>query len=423
MAIPPTSGQQSRDWARSDGTTPPNPLPGNPTPWPHHPPVRSGRHPSLHDRRSRTPRGLVLAGAAAVAIAGGGIGAAASVAVSNHHQSVGTPPAAVQAQPVKPTSDAASGAVEQVAAKVLPSVVKVQIAARQGVAEGSGIVLSPDGLILTNNHVIAPAVEGGMGAQPAAFDGGEASATVTLSDGRSMPFTVVGTDPTGDLAVVRAQGVSGLTPITFGSSDDVKIGQEVVAIGSPLGLQGTVTKGIVSALNRPVTAAAEGGTPVVLDALQTDAAINPGNSGGPLVDMNGNLIGVNSAGASMGSGSGGGSIGLGFAIPSEQARRIADELISTGTARHGSLGVQLGTDTGNTDADGAAVAQVAPGGPAAQAGLSDGAVITKINDQVIDGPEALAAAVRSKAPGDQVSITYRDDSGATQTAEVTLGAA
>ncbi len=423
MAIPPTSGQQSRDWARSDGPTPPNPLPGNPTPWPHHPPVHSGRHLSLHDRGSRTPRGLVLAGAAAVAIAGGGIGAAAAVAVSNHHQSVGTPPAAVQGQPVKPTSDAASGAVEQVAAKVLPSVVKVQIAARQGVAEGSGIVLSPDGLILTNNHVVAPAVGGGMGAQPAAFDGGEASATVTLSDGRSVPFTVVGTDPTGDLAVVRALGVSGLTPITFGSSDDVKIGQEVVAIGSPLGLQGTVTKGIVSALNRPVTAAAEGGAPVVLDALQTDAAINPGNSGGPLVDMNGNLIGVNSAGASMGSGSGGGSIGLGFAIPSEQARRIADELISTGTARHGSLGVQLGTDTGNTDADGAAVAQVVPSGPAAQAGLSDGAVITKINDQVIDGPEALAAAVRSKAPGDQVSITYRDDSGATQTAEVTLGAA
>ncbi|ORV85513.1 serine protease [Mycolicibacterium iranicum] len=376
----------------------------------------------MRDRRSRTPRGLVLAGAAAVAIAGGGIGAGAAVAVSNHHQSVGTPPAAVQAQPVTPTSDAASGAVEQVAAKVLPSVVKVQIAASQGVAEGSGIVLSPDGLILTNNHVVAPAVGGGMGAQPAAFDGGEASATVTFSDGRSVPFTIVGTDPTGDLAVVRAQGVSGLTPITFGSSDDVKIGQEVVAIGSPLGLQGTVTKGIVSALNRPVTAAAEGGTPVVLDALQTDAAINPGNSGGPLVDMNGNLIGVNSAGASMGSGSGG-SIGLGFAIPSEQARRIADELISTGTARHGSLGVQLGTDTGDTDADGAAVAQVVPGGPAAQAGMSDCAVITKINDQVIDGPEALAAAVRSKAPGDQVSITYRDDSGATQTAEVTLGAA
>ncbi len=326
---------------------------------------------------------------------------------------------------MKPAASAAPGSVEQVAAKVMPSVVKLQITAGQGMAEGSGIVLSPDGLILTNNHVVAPAVQGGAGAQPAAFDGGDSPATVTFSDGRSVPFTVVGTDPIGDLAVVRAQGVSGLTPITIGSSKDVKIGQEVVAIGSPLGLQGTVTKGIVSALNRPVTAGdGEGSSPVVLDALQTDAAINPGNSGGPLVDMNGDLIGVNSAGASMGSGSSGGSIGLGFAIPSDQAKRIADELISSGTASHGSLGVQLGTQGGDSgDADGAAIAQVAAGSPAAQAGLSSGAVITKIDGQVIDGPEALAAAVRSKAPGDQVSVTYRDDTGATQTAQVTLGKA
>ena len=140
--------------------------------------------------------------------------------------------------------------------------------------------------------------------------------------------------------------------------------------------------------------------------------------------MNGDLIGVNSAGASMGSGSGGGSIGLGFAIPSDQAKRIADELISSGTASHGSLGVQLGTGAGDSsDADGATVAQVAAGSPAAQTGLSSGAVITKINDQIIDGPEALAAAVRSKAPGDQVSITYRDDAGASRTAQVTLGKA
>ena len=329
---------------------------------------------------------------------------------------------------MKPAASAAPGSVEQVAAKVMPSVVKLQITAGQGMAEGSGIVLSPDGLILTNNHVVAPAVQGGAGAQPAAFDGGDSPATVTFSDGRSVPFTVVGTDPIGDLAVVRAQGVSGLTPITIGSSKDVKIGQEVVAIGSPLGLQGTVTKGIVSALNRPVTAGdGEGTSPVVLDALQTDAAINPGNSGGPLVDMNGDLIGVNSAGASMGSGSSGGSIGLGFAIPSDQAKRIADELISSGTASHGSLGVQLGTQGGDSsdsgDPDGAAIAQVAAGSPAAQAGLSSGAVITKIDGQVIDGPEALAAAVRSKAPGDQVSVTYRDDTGATQTAQVTLGKA
>ncbi|TRW80320.1 PDZ domain-containing protein [Mycolicibacterium sp. 018/SC-01/001] len=434
MATPPPPPPHNHDWSRVNWPAPPNPLPHNPTPWPNQAPPHGGPRPSRRDRRSRTPRALVAAGAAAVAIAGGGIGAAAAVAVTDHQQTVATPPAAVRTQPVKPAADAAPGSVEAVAAKVMPSVVKIQIAAGQGVAEGSGIVLSPDGLILTNNHVVAPLANGaggGTGAQPAAFDGGDASATVTFSDGRSVPFTVVGTDPTGDLAVVHAEGVSGLTPITFGSSKDVKIGQEVVAIGSPLGLQGTVTKGIVSALNRPVAAGdGEGSSPVVLDALQTDAAINPGNSGGPLVDMNGDLIGVNSAGASMGSGSGGGSIGLGFAIPSDQAKRIADELVSSGTATHGSLGVQLGmqNDTANdaanaADVDGAVVAQVAPGSPAAQAGLSDGSVITKINDQVIDGPEALAAAVRSKAPGDQVSITYRDASGALRTAQVALGTA
>ncbi|MHA0287557.1 S1C family serine protease [Mycobacterium sp. C3-094] len=422
MATPPPPVPPTHDWTRGHWPSQPNPLSGNPTPWPGHPAAPPSPRTARRAARSRTPRSLVLAGAAAVAIAGGGIGAAAAVAVTDHQHPATATPATVQAQPVKPAASAAPDSVEQVAAKVMPSVVKLQIAAGQGVAEGSGIVLSPDGLILTNNHVVAPAVQSGMGARPAAFDGGDSAATVTFADGRSVPFTVVGTDPIGDLAVVRAQGVSGLTPITIGSSKDVKIGQEVVAIGSPLGLQGTVTRGIVSALNRPVAAGdGEGGPPVILDALQTDAAINPGNSGGPLVNMNGDLIGVNSAGASMGSGSSGGSIGLGFAIPSDQAKRIADELISSGTASHGSLGVQLSNDT--SDTGGAAVAQVAAGSPAAAAGLPSGAVITKINDQIIDGPEALAAAVRSKAPGDQVSVTYRDDAGATRTAQVTLGTA
>ena len=419
-ANPPGHGY---DWAGGNAQRPVNPLYGNYSQATTATPMTGGPHGPRPDARRRTPRVVVLAGAAVIALAGGGIGAATAVAVSEHDRLAATPPTAEHAQALKPAANAAPGSVENVAAKVMPSVVKLQIATGQGVAEGSGIVLSPDGLILTNNHVVAPAAEGGdAGAQPAAYDGADTSRTVTFSDGRSAPFTVVGTDPTGDLAVVRAQGVTGLTPISIGSSKDVKIGQEVVAIGSPLGLQGTVTTGIVSALNRPVTAGGEeGGSPVVLEALQTDAAINPGNSGGPLVDMNGDLIGVNSAGASMGSGSGGGSIGLGFAIPSDQAKRIADELISSGTASHGSLGVQLSADGGDTA--GAAVAEVAAGSPAAQAGLAGGAVITKIDEQVIDGPEALAAAVRSKAPGDQVSVTYRDDSGATRTAQVTLGAA
>jgi putative serine protease PepD len=323
---------------------------------------------------------------------------------------------------------AASGeSVEQVAAKVMPSVVKLSLKMGDEGAEGSGVVLSSDGLILTNNHVVAPAAGDGTTARPAAMNGdADITKTVTFSDGRSVPFSIVGTDPTGDLAVVRAEGVSGLTPIAIGSSSDVKVGEPVVAIGSPLGLQGTVTTGVISALDRPVAAGEGPGSDVsVLEALQTDAAINPGNSGGALVNMKGELIGVNSAIASMGGGSGSaggpaGSIGLGFAIPSDQAKRVADELISTGTASHGSLGVQLSSD--QNSAGGAAIAGVSADGPAALAGVPDGAVITKVDDQVIDGPEALVAAIRSKAPGDTVSVTYVDG-GRSGTAQVTLGKA
>ena len=241
-----------------------------------------------------------------------------------------------------------------------------------------------------------------------------------------MPFSVVGTDPADDLAVVRAEGVSGLTPITMGSSKDLKVGQNVVAIGSPLGLDGTVTTGIISALDRPVsTGDGRAGQHSVMNAIQTDAAINPGNSGGALVNMNGELVGVNSAIASMGGGAGAeggqsGSIGLGFAIPSDQAKRIADQLVSTGTVTHASLGVQLTQDGG---APGAAVAEVVDGGPAAAAGLPGGVVITKVDDRPIDGAEALVAAVRSKSPGDDVTLTYVDASGASKTVQVTLGQA
>jgi putative serine protease PepD len=236
----------------------------------------------------------------------------------------------------------------------------------------------------------------------------------------------VGTDPADDLAVVKAQGVSGLTPITMGSSKDLKVGQHVVAIGSPLGLDGTVTTGIVSALDRPVSTGDDStGQHSVMNAIQTDAAINPGNSGGALVNMNGELVGVNSAIASMGGGPGSqggqsGSIGLGFAIPSDQAKRIADQLVSNGTVSHASLGVQLSQ---NANAPGAAVADVVAGGPAAAAGLPSGVVITKVDDRPIDGAEALVAAVRSKAPGDDVTLTYTDGTGASQTVTVTLGQA
>jgi putative serine protease PepD len=386
--------------------------------------------PRVRPKKSR--RGAVVAGVVAAAMVGGGIGTATMLANerANDATTIKAPVAQAPAAP-HPAAKAPAGSVEQVAAKVMPSVVKLQIDMGGQGDTGSGIVLSADGLILTNNHVVAPAAGEDEGAQPTSADsnaGGGATKTVTFANGQTAPFTVVGTDPAGDLAIVRAQGVSGLTPITMGSSKDVKVGEQVVAIGSPLGLQGTVTTGIVSALDRPVAAGdGSGGNVTVLDAIQTDAAINPGNSGGALVNMNGELIGVNSAIASMGGGDGGsgggqsGSIGLGFAIPADQAKRIADELVSTGTASHGSLGVQLSSDA--TKGGGAAIAEVVDGGPAAAAGLPSSAVITKIDEQVIDGPEALVAAVRSRAPGDTVAVTYLDASGASQTTQVTLGKA
>jgi putative serine protease PepD len=402
-------------------------------------------------QRNRS-RGIgLIAGVAAVATTAGALGA---LALTHDDKPAATPTAAsapvalphqAQAAPAAPKAAAPAGTVAQVSAKVLPSVVKIQIKQGQQGEEGSGIVLSADGLILTNNHVVAAANAstgdqgvdqgqddqgfGGMfpGEQaPSGFGQADAApqATVTFSDGKTVPFTVVGADPADDIAVIRAQSVSGLAPIEIGSSKDLQVGENVVAIGSPLGLQGTVTTGIISSLNRPVTTGDEStGQHSVMNAIQTDAAINPGNSGGALVDMDGKLIGVNSAIASLGGGqdTGGGqagSIGLGFAIPVDQAKRIADELVSTGTVQHASLGVQL---SNSQNGNGATIAGVADGGPAATAGLPSGAVITKVNDLVIDGPEALVAAVRSKAPGDNVAVTYQDDSGASQTVQVTLG--
>jgi putative serine protease PepD len=248
---------------------------------------------------------------------------------------------------------------------------------------------------------------------------------VTFADGRTTQFNVVGTDPSSDIAVVRAQGVSGLTPITLGSSENLRVGQDVVAIGSPLGLEGTVTTGIISALNRPVAAGGDRQNQnTVLDAIQTDAAINPGNSGGALVNMNGELVGINSAIATLGGDAGpqaqSGSIGLGFAIPVDQAKRISDELIKNGSASHASLGVQVGNDS---TTDGAKIVEVTNGGAAAAAGLPSGVVVTKVDDRVINSADALVAAVRSKAPGDKVTLTYLDAAGKPQTVQVTLGKA
>jgi putative serine protease PepD len=366
------------------------------------------------ERRSR--RWPLAVGGLAIAVVAAGIGGGVATLAGPGRPAART---AISAPaPTLPAANLPAGSVEQVAAKVVPSVVKLETDLGRQTKEGSGIILSADGLILTNNHVVSSAQGAG--------DQGGVQTKVTFADGNTTRFTVVGTDPSTDIAVVRAEGASGLTPITLGSSANLRVGQDVVAIGSPLGLEGTVTTGIVSALNRPVAASGDAENQnTVLDAIQTDAAINPGNSGGALVNMNGELVGVNSALATLGSesdpsGGGGGSIGLGFAIPSDQAKRIADQLIRNGTATHASLGVQI--DRG-ASGDGAKIVDVTSGGAAAAAGLPNNVVVTKIDDRTINSAAALMAAVRSRAPGDKVTLTYLDNAGKPQTVEVTLGTA
>jgi putative serine protease PepD len=299
-----------------------------------------------------------------------------------------------------------STGVERVAKIVTPSVVLLQVSGQSGSDEGSGIVLSSDGTILTNNHVVAAAASGG-------------TIRAVFSDGTTAAVKIVGTDPVTDLAVVKAQGVSGLRAAQIGDSDNLVVGQPVVAIGAPLGLQGTVTSGIVSSLNRPVSSTGESGQATVIDAIQTDAAINPGNSGGPLVDMAGRVVGIDSAIATLGASSGGqsGSIGLGFAIPIDQAMRIVQQIEAGDTVTHAQLGVEIGDSTNPL---GASVGSVTSGSAAASAGLQRGDVITKVDNQVIDGADALVAAIRSEAPGAKVSVTYIRG-GNTSTVTVTLG--
>jgi len=298
----------------------------------------------------------------------------------------------VLGSPLPGVDDAAPlGPVEAVAQRVLPSVVRLRVAAVDARGEGSGIVLSDDGLILTNNHVVDQAVSG-------------ATLTAVFQNGSTATAQIVGRDPSSDIAVIRAQGVSGLTPLPLGNSDAVRVGQQVVAVGSPLGLGGSVTTGIISATDRAVNVGPQTGATnsTVLNALQTDAAINPGNSGGPLVDMQGRAIGVNTAIATTG-GAEGGSIGVGFSIPINQAQRVARELEATGAATRAVLGVNVGVG-GDDDLNGAVIGQVLPGGPAAAAGLLAGEVITRVDDRVISGGDELVAAIRDRAPNEQVTL-------------------
>jgi putative serine protease PepD len=283
------------------------------------------------------------------------------------------------------------GSVADIAARTVPAVVSFEIRVGDEGGTGSGVVIDPSGYVLTNNHVVAPAAEV-TGAQIEAI----------FHDGTRTAAQIVGRDPKTDLAVVKVE-VANPVVATFGSSAGLVVGDGVIAIGSPLGLVGTVTEGIVSAINRPVRLDGAGtDTNAVIDAIQTDAAINPGNSGGPLVDSTGAVVGINTAIRSIGMGEGG-SIGLGFAIPIDDARGIAEELIRTGRVTHAEIGINARSVSDGTT-DGAQVQNVQQGGAAEAAGIIEGDVIVRVGERTIAGADELVVAVRERNPGDTVEV-------------------
>ena len=343
--------------------------------------------------RGAAPRTVALL--ATVALVAGGIGGAVGATVADEDGA----PAAPSASDAVRTSFEDAGPVADVAARVLPSVVSIDVRSQSGAGTGSGVVLDEDGHVLTNHHVVASGV------------GGEIS--VVFSDGRRAQAEVVGLDPVTDLAVLDVEDVEDLEPIAVGRSSEVRVGDPVVAVGSPLGLSGTVTTGIVSALGRTVRTDPE--TPL-LGAIQTDAAINPGNSGGALVDDQGRLIGINTAISTRG---GGGSIGLGFAIPVDEARSVAEQLIRTGQAQHPALGVAAASVPVEDGRAGVRLEDVAAAGSAADAGLRAGDVVLAVDGTEVETVEELVLELRSHEVGEAVTVTYLRD-GRERTAQVVL---
>ena len=375
----------------------------------------------VKEKRRRT--GLVLTAVAlASALGGGAIGGFVGAQAANDDDggsgtlidrdaSLGSP--GERAEPVA----RAEGSVADIASRVLPSVVSITISQSDDpLGSGSGVVIRDDGYILTNNHVVEPGVNGTI--------------RVTFSDSEEeVDAEIVGRDSATDLAVIKVDPDGDLDTAVLGNSEELVVGDEVVAIGSPLGLQGTVTSGIISALGRTVQVPDEeaNGTQPLFNAIQTDAAINPGNSGGPLVDTEGRVVGINSAIASLGArlGGQGGNIGVGFAIPVNEARRVAEELIRTGRSVTPSIGVSALTIDAEAAKDirggqqGAQIRDLVPGGGADEAGLQAGDLIISLDDTRVSSTEQLILAIRKKRIGDTVTLTFIRG-GVQQTAEVTL---
>ena len=447
---PPQAPQHTLPPQSAQGTLPPQPNGG-------FAPINAEQHPAFAKKKPATKRPAVVGLVAALAVGaliGGVSGAGATLWATSLNSAS---PTVSSSSPTTITVNDPQNATQitAVAAEASPSVVTISASSTNAAGTGSGIVLTKDGYILTNTHVVT-------------LDGetGDATVSVQTHDGRLLKATVVGTDPISDLAVIKVDGVDDLSPATFADSSKLNVGDTAIAIGSPLGLSGTVTNGIVSALNRSITVASSaapeapaeevapedqgnGGqapfdfwpdvpgqdntqaptnakSTISLAVIQTDAAINPGNSGGALLDGDGKVIGVNVAIATAGGGEGqSGSIGVGFAVPSNYAQRIAKELMDTGTASHGLLGaavVDVTEDETQKDAGviGASIRELTQGGAAAAAGLQVGDIITGFDGVPVSGKTDLTAQVRTLAAGAEATVTYVRG-GKSGTADVTLG--
>ncbi|MFC8245209.1 S1C family serine protease [Streptomyces chartreusis] len=403
------------------GTPPPaNPW-QNYDPWalaalPASPLQQNGAAVAGKEQRRKRAKKVLFVGALVLALVSGGVGGVVGAYLERNGGMGGIELPQAGAEPVGRAPDSVAG----IAARALPSVVTLHVSGREAQGTGTGFVLDDRGHILTNNHVVEPA-----------GDDGEIS--VTFHSGDTAKATVVGRDSGYDLAVVKVSGVSGLKPLPLGNSDNVQVGDPVVAIGAPFDLEGTVTSGIISAKERPITAGGESGDGSdvsYVDALQTDAPINPGNSGGPLLDARARVVGINSAIRSADTGSDlegaqAGSIGLGFAIPVNQAKRVAEELINSGHATHPVIGVTLDMDyagdgarVGTKGSDGGSA--VTGGGPGDKAGIKPGDVITEVDGQRVHSGEELIVKTRAHRPGDRLKLTLKRG-GKEVTISLTLG--